>query len=78
MDSVLPYFSKELFVALGAAKEADDQDPRAVYREESPDTVELGGEDLKHHEGKGKLGECRSDIRPFEGPLGCAHFDDFI
>lgn len=78
MDSILPDFSKELFVALRASKESDDQDPRAVDGEQGPDTVELGGEDLEYHQGEGELGECSSDIGPFKGSLGRAHLHNFI
>jgi hypothetical protein len=75
---ILPYFGEELLVSLRAAEESDDEDTGAVYGEQSSNTVELGGEDLEHHEGEGELGQGGSDIGTLKGPLGCAYLNDFI
>ena len=78
MNPILPYFGKELFVTLRATEETDDQNPGAVDREQSPDTVELGGEDLEDHEREGELGESGADIGTLEGALGRAHFHNLV
>lgn len=78
MDSVLPNLGKELFIALGATEETNDQDSCAVYREQRPYTIELGGEDLEDDEGEGELRQSGPDIGTFKGTLGCTHFHDFV
>lgn len=78
MDPILPYFREELFVSLRAAEKSDDENTRTVYREQSPNTVELGGENLEYDEGEGELRKSGSDISPLEGALGRAHLHHFI
>lgn len=78
MDPILPYFRKELSVSLRAAEKSDDENTRAIYREQSPNTVELGGENLEHDEGEGELRKSGSDIGPLKGALGRAHLNHLI
>lgn len=78
MDPILPYFREELSVSLRAAEKSDDENTRAVYREQSPNTVELGGEDLEYDEGEGELRKGGSDIGPLKGALSRAHLNHFI
>lgn len=78
MNAVVVHLREELAISLGAAEQADDEDPRAIDGKQRPDTVELGSEDLEHDEGKGELGERRPNIGTFKGSLRCAHLDDFV
>lgn len=78
MDPILPYFREELSVSLRAAEQSDDENSRTVYREQSPDTVELGGENLEYNKSERELRKSGSDIGPLKGALGRAHLDHFI
>lgn len=78
VNAILSHLREELSVSLGAAEQSNDQDTGTVDGEQRTDTVELGGEDLEHDEGKGELGEGRSNVGTFEGPLGSAHLDNLI
>lgn len=78
MNAVISQLRKELSVSLGAAEEPNNEDTGPVDGEQRTDTVELGGEDFEHNEGKGELGEGSPDVGAFECPLGSAHLDDLI
>lgn len=78
MDPILPYFREELSISLRAAEKSDNENPRTVYGEQSPDTVELGGENLEYDESEGELRKSGSDISPLKGALSRAHLDHFI
>lgn len=78
MDPIIPYFREELSVSLRAAEKSDNENTRTVYCEQSPNTVELGGENLEYDESEGELRKSGSDIGPLKGALGRAHLDHFI
>lgn len=78
MDPILPYFREELSISLRAAEKSDDENTRTVYRKQSPDTVELGGENLEYNKSEGELRKSGSDISPLKGALSRAHLDHFI
>ena len=78
MDPILPYFGEELSVSLRTTEKSDDENTSTVYREQSTNTVELGGENLEYDEGEGELRKCGSDIGPLKGALSRAHLNHFI
>jgi hypothetical protein len=78
MDSILPYFGEELSVSLRATEKSDYENPCAIYREQSSNTVELGGENLEYDEGEGELRKSGSDIGAFKGALSRANLNHFI
>lgn len=65
-------------ISLGAAEQPNNEDPGTVDGEERTDTVELGGEDLEHDEGKGVLRESSPDVGTFKSPLSGAHLDNLV
>lgn len=78
MYPILPYFREELSVSLRTAEKSDNENTRTVYRKQSPNTVELGGENLEYDKSEGELRKSGSDIGPLKGALGRAHLDHFI
>jgi len=76
--AILVHLCEELLVALLATVQTCKEDASAVNCEESPDAVELGGEDLQHDEGEGELAEGGPDVGAFEGALGCADFLELV
>lgn len=78
LNAIISQLGEELSVSLRAAEKPNNEDAGAVDGEERTDTVELGGEDLEHDEGKGELGEGSPNVGAFEGSLGSAHLDNLI
>lgn len=52
------------------------QHPHAIRSEQGADRVEFGCEDFEDDEREGELPECSANVRPFEGALRGADFDE--
>jgi hypothetical protein len=60
---------EELAITLHLAVHAGEEHAGAIYGEQRADAVELGGEDLQHHQRERELAQCRPNVRAFERPL---------
>ena len=78
MQAVLADLGEELLVALLTSKEAREQDPGAVDGEQGADAVELGREDLEHHQRKGELAQRGAYVGSFERSLRRPYLDEFV
>ncbi len=76
-QTILPNLAKELPITLHSPESTGSQDPGPIDSEQSPNGVELRGEDLENDEGEGKLGERGADVGALEGALSGADFDEF-
>jgi len=78
VSAILVHLRKELLIALLTTVQTCKEDASTIDREERPDAVELGREDLQHDEGEGELAEGGPDVGAFEGTLGGAHFLELV
>ena len=72
--AILAHLGEELLVALLTSKQTGEQDARSIHREQGPDAVELGREDLEHDEGEGELADGGTHVGALKRALCRANF----
>jgi hypothetical protein len=75
---ILPHLTEELPVAFVPPVHAHKQYAPSVCREEGSNAVELGREDLKHHQRKRELSQRCTDICPLKCSLCGAYLDESV